>query len=69
MDLPQGHWMHAALAKEKARLAKKKTAPTGPKPMPGNAVSAPAIVAGAAPAAAPPMQTKMIPGGGNGAPC
>lgn len=31
LGLPEGHWMHKALAKEKARIAKRKAAASQPK--------------------------------------
>lgn len=45
-DLPKGHWMHGAMAREKARLGKKKGAVGGagqvtPKPEAPGAVAAP----------------------------
>lgn len=58
LDLPQGHWMHAALKKEQARVAKAKTAnkqigAKGPTPAPGSAPAGPAVVASAAPMVTP----------------
>lgn len=46
-DLPKGHWMHGAMEKEKARLAKKK------KPIQPAAKPAMAPAAMAAPVAGP----------------
>lgn len=42
-DLPKGHWIHGAMAKEKARIVKKKGGAAGamPKPEMAGAVEAP----------------------------
>lgn len=58
-NLPKGHWIHAVMAKEKARIGgKKKGAGKGepaPKPEPAGAVMAPVKSMMPAAAAAPMM--------------
>lgn len=69
LDLPEGHWMHAAMAREKARIAAKKA---GAGKAPGAAAGNPAIGAAvpavdprlAALAAAAAPQPGMMPAQG-----